>query len=108
MTSFFWILLPAQASPPDSPLIQFVPFVLIFLVFYAFFIRPMNKKQQVLEEMQNNLNKGDRVVTNGGFYGKVVKTDGDVVVLELADNVRVRVTKRAIGGLEGQPENGSK
>lgn len=107
MTSSLWNLLVAQATGQPSALLQLVPFVLIFLVFYGFFIRPMNKKQRAVEEMQNNLKKGDRVVTNGGFYGKVLKTDGDVVVLELADNVRVRVTKRAIGGLEGQTENGS-
>ena len=100
MTSVWWTILPAQAAQQPSLFVQLMPMVLIFLVFYVVWFLPLRKKQKALDEMVDNLSKGDKVITNGGFYGKVVKVDGQVVVLELADNVRVRVAKRAIGGLE--------
>ena len=107
MTSFWWTIVLAQASQ-QSAFIQLMPMVLIFTVFYVVWFLPLRKKQRALDEMVDNLSKGDKVITNGGFYGKVIKVDGEKVVLELADNVRVRVAKRAIGGLEGsQADNGS-
>ncbi|MEM8996013.1 MAG: preprotein translocase subunit YajC [Acidobacteriota bacterium] len=90
----------ALATSQPSPLVQFVPMILIFLVFYVIWFLPLKKKQKALDEVLANLTKGDKVVTNGGLYGKVIKAEGEIVVLELADNVRVRVTRRAIGGLE--------
>ena len=108
MTSPLWTIALAQASQQPSAFKQLMPMVLIFLVFYVVWFLPLRKKQKALDEMVNNLSKGDKVITNGGFYGKVVKVDGDVVLLELADNVRARVAKRAIAGLEGtQAEHGS-
>ena len=108
MTSFWWTITLAQASQQSSAIIQLMPMVLIFTVFYVVWFLPLRKKQRALDEMVDNLSKGDKVITNGGFYGKVIKVDGEKVVLELADNVRVRVAKRAIGGLEEpQAENGS-
>ncbi len=108
MTSLWWTIVLAQASQQPSAIVQLMPMVLIFLVFYVVWFMPLRKKQKALDEMVDKLSKGDNVITNGGFYGKVIKVDGDVVVLELADNVRVRVAKRAIGGLEGsKADNGS-
>lgn len=106
MTSLWWTLLPAQAGQQPSAIVQLMPMVLIFLVFYVVWFLPLRKKQKAVDEMLSRLSKGDKVITNGGLYGKVVKVDDDVVVLELADNVRVRVARRAIGGLENQAENG--
>ena len=107
MTSL-WTIVLAQASQQPSALQLLTPWLLIFAVFYVVWFLPVRRKQKALEEAVDNLSKGDKVITNGGFYGKVVKVDGDVIVLELADNVRVRVAKRAIGGLDGsQAENGS-
>lgn len=90
----------AQATGQPSMLVQLMPMILIFLVFYVIWFLPLKKKQKKLDEMLANLAKGDKVVTNGGLYGKVIKAEGEIVILELADNVRVRVTRRAIGGLE--------
>ncbi len=53
------------------------------------------------------LKKGDKVVTNGGLYGEVAAVHEKVVILKLADNVKVRVAKSAISGLEGDEEAGS-
>lgn len=96
-------LLLAQAQP--SLLVSLMPMILIFLVFYFIWFMPIRKKQKALQELIENLKKGDRVVTNGGFYGEVVKTQDHTVLLKIADNVKVRVAKRAIAGLEGSPED---
>ncbi|MEM1177866.1 MAG: preprotein translocase subunit YajC [Acidobacteriota bacterium] len=102
--SFAFLDLPAQllanTAGQPSMLVQLTPMILIFLVFYVIWFLPLKKKQKALDELLANLSKGDKVITNGGLYGKVVKAEGEIVVLELADNVRVRVTRRAIGGLE--------
>ena len=90
----------AQATGQPSMLVQLMPMILIFLVFYVIWFLPLRKKQRAHDELLANLGKGDKVVTNGGLYGKVLKAEGEVIVLELADNVRVRVARRAIGGLE--------
>ena len=98
-------LLLAQAPAEPSLLVSLMPMILIFGVFYLIWFMPMRKKQKALDALLERLKKGDKVVTTGGFYGEVVKAEGHIVVLKLADNVKVRVAKRAIAGLEGSPED---
>ena len=98
-------LLVAAAPQNPSPLISMMPLVLIFLVFYFVMWAPVRKKQKALEQLIDSLKKGDKVVTNGGLYGEVVKADDTTVILKLAENVKVKVAKRAIAGLEGSPED---
>lgn len=109
MSSFWLNLAPAQAgassaSSGDMLTSLLVPMALMFGVFYLIVIRPQMKKQKEHEGMLGALQKGDKVVLNSGIYGKVIRIDeGEVVTLEIADNVRVRVLKRAIGAREGEP-----
>jgi preprotein translocase subunit YajC len=91
----------AQGSAP-SPLIQFVPIVVIFAIFYFLLIAPMRKRQKALQALIDNLKKGDKVVTTGGLHGEVVGVKEKIVLLQVADNLKVRVSKSAIAGLEGQ------
>ncbi len=99
-------LLVAQTQGTQGSFIgMMMPMVLIFIVFYLVLFAPMRKKQKALEQMIETLKKGDRVVTNGGLYGEVVKSDDATVILKLAENVKVKVAKRAIAGLEGSPED---
>ena len=91
-----------------SPLIQFLPFIFVFAIFYFLLIAPMRKKQKALQAMIAALKKGDKVVTTGGLYGEVAAVHEEVVILKVADNVKVRVAKQAISGLEGQPQPGGK
>ncbi len=101
------LLIVAQAAA-DPPLwMTFMPMILIFVVFYVIWFLPIRKKQKALEQMVDALKKGDKVVTNGGFYGEVVKTQDHTVILKLAENVKVRVAKRAVAGFEGSPEDRS-
>ena len=87
-------------------LVQFVPIVLVFGIFYFLLIAPMRKRQKALQTLVGNLKKGDRVVTNGGLYGTVAGVEEKIVLLKVADNVKVKVAKSAISGLEGQEGEG--
>src|SRR3954463_5082091 len=80
------------------------PMLLIFVIFYVVLMLPMQKQRKALAAMIENLKKGDRVVTSGGIFGEVTQVEGPTVMLRIADNVRVRVAKSAITGLEGNPE----
>jgi preprotein translocase subunit YajC len=87
---------------------QFVPILLVFAIFYFLLIAPMRKRQKALQSLIESLKKGDRVVTNGGLYGTVAAVEDKVVVLKLAENLKVRVAKSAISGFEGQEDEGDR
>ena len=97
----------AEGASP-SPLIQFLPFIFVFAIFYFLLIAPMRKRQKALQAMIAALKKGDKVVTNGGLYGEVAALQEDTVILKLAENVKVKVARSAISGLEGEPQPGAK
>jgi preprotein translocase subunit YajC len=95
----------AFAEAASAPaFLQFVPIILVFAVFYFLLIAPMRKRQKTLQTLVDNLGKGDRVITNGGLYGTVVSVEDKAVILKVADNVKVKIAKSAIAGLEGQEE----
>ena len=76
---------------------QFLPLILIFVVFYFLMIRPQQKKMKAHREMVNALRRGDRVLLQGGIYGQVAKVVSDAEVLvEIADKVQIRVTRGAV------------
>ncbi len=77
----------------------FVPIILMFVIFYFLLIRPQQKKAKAHQEMINNLKKGDRVITSGGIYGVITHLDENTVTLEVADKVRIKVTRGSIAGL---------
>lgn len=84
---------------PKNPIVQFLPFVIIFAIFYFLLIMPMRKRQKKHQEMLSKLAKGDRVVTTGGIFGTVVEVQGDRVILRVADNVKLEVAVSAVAGL---------
>ena len=89
-----------QGQTPPSQLVNFLPFVLIFVVFWFLLIRPQTKRQKEHQAMVSNLKKGDKVVTNGGIHGTVVGVADRVVVLRIAENVKVEVAKGCIASLQ--------
>lgn len=97
-------LLLAQGGASPQGIMQFVPILLIFGIFYFLLIAPMRKRQKALQAMVDAVGKGDKVVTSGGLYGEIAAVHDSWVVLKIADNVRVRIAKSAISGLEGQTE----
>ncbi|MGC8605780.1 MAG: preprotein translocase subunit YajC [Desulfomonilaceae bacterium] len=84
-------------------LVQFLPIILIFVVFYFLLIRPQQKKAKEHKAVLENLKKGDNIITQGGMYGKIVSVQDQIVVLEIADKVRVRVARPYIAGLASTP-----
>jgi preprotein translocase subunit YajC len=99
----------AFAEGASAPaFMQFVPILLVFAIFYFLLIAPMRKRQKALQSLIESLKKGDRVVTNGGLYGTVAAVEDKVVVLKLAENLKVRVAKSAISGFEGQEDEGDR
>ncbi|MEM6679038.1 MAG: preprotein translocase subunit YajC [Pseudomonadota bacterium] len=88
----------AGAAPgAESFLIQLLPLVLIFVIFYFLLIRPQQKKAKEHQAMVSQLRRGDQVITSGGIYGKVTKVkDDDDLEVEIAENVRIRVVKSTV------------
>ena len=73
---------------------QFIPLILIFVIFYFFLIRPQQKKVKEHKAMVESLKRGDRVVTSGGITGTVERLiDNDKVEVEIAENVKVEIVK---------------
>ena len=91
----------AQIAPGfgPGPVMTLLPFVLIFVIMYFMVIRPQQKKTKEHEEMLSKIKKNDEVMTSGGIYGKVVALADDVVTLEVAPNVRIRVHRPQISAV---------
>ncbi|NHO31237.1 preprotein translocase subunit YajC [Acetobacter fallax] len=89
-----------------SSVVQFLPYVLVFGIFYFLMIRPQQQKQKQLRESLNKLRRGDRVLTAGGIIGVVRKSDPDSaeIELEIAPNVRVQVMRSTITSILNSTE----
>ena len=89
----------------QSALIQFLPLVLIFVVFYFLLIRPQQKKQKDQQTMLDALRRGDRVVTGGGILGTVSKVvSPEEVEIDIAPGVRVKVLRSTITSVLAKPD----
>src|SRR5438046_10197966 len=96
-------LLALGASPDGgSPWLQLVPFVIVLGIFYFIILLPMRRKQQKVQQFLDTLKVGDRVITTGGIYGQVTRLGEQSVQLQIADKIRIEVSKAAIGGYQGQ------
>ena len=83
-----------------SGFVQFIPLILIFVIFYFFLIRPQQKKVKEHKNMVLSLKRGDEVITSGGIVGKIEKVhDDDKIDLVISDNVTVKVIKSTIQSL---------
>jgi preprotein translocase subunit YajC len=95
------LVLMAQAGGTGG-LMAFLPLVIIMGIFYVLLILPAQRRQKKTQEMINALKNGDKVITSGGLYGTIVGIDGDSIQLRIADQVKVKVLRSAVTGL--QPE----
>lgn len=84
------------ADGQQSLLGAFFPLILFVVIFYFFILRPQKKRTKKHEQMVASLAKGDKVVTNGGFFGIIRDVKEDSVILEVAEGIVVRVLKNAI------------
>jgi len=96
----------AMAGPAGSgaegggnPAVSLLPIVLIFLVMYLLIFRPQAKKQKEHRKMLDSLEKGDQVVTAGGIYGTIagLKKNNTIVILKIADNVKIEIARSSVG-----------
>ncbi len=100
MATFLYV-----AASPLQSLTTFAPFILIFVVFYMFMIRPGQKRQKTWQEMLSKLKSGDRVTTTGGIRGVVINVKEDVVQLRVApDNIKLEVVRSAIASVTTSDE----
>jgi preprotein translocase subunit YajC len=93
MNNLLFVLLQQQAG---NPMMTFLMFGLIIVVFYFFMIRPQMKRQKELRKFQESLSKGDKVIIAGGVYGKIAEVKEEYAVVEIDDNTRVKVVKSTI------------
>jgi preprotein translocase subunit YajC len=94
-TIFSFIFLMPQGQN-QSPIPSFIFLLLIIVVFYFFMIRPQMKRQKELKTYRDSLQKGDKIITTGGIYGKVTDIKENTVTVEIADKVLVKIDKSAV------------
>ncbi|RZO67777.1 MAG: preprotein translocase subunit YajC [Parvularculaceae bacterium] len=97
----------AQAAAPAAPnaFVQLAPLIFIMVIFYFLLIRPQQQARKKHMEMVGNVRRGDKVVTAGGIHGKVTKVlDGDEVMVEIAEDVAVKVAKSTLSNVLSKSE----
>lgn len=89
------ILLQAPAGE-GSQIMQFLPLILIVVVFYFLMIRPQMRRQKEMRNFRDSLQKGDKVITTGGIYGKINAISDNVVTVDAGNSVILKIDKSAI------------
>lgn len=89
----------SSGSQGGFDLFGLIPLILIFVIFYVLLIRPQQKKLKEHRKFLENLKKGDEVVTSGGIHGRITGITDSIVTLEVADKVRIKVSKNHIVGI---------
>jgi preprotein translocase subunit YajC len=103
-TSALLAFAPAGGEGSTNPILLFLPYILIFAVFYFLLIAPARKKQKRHAEMIGNLKNGDRIITNGGIHGTVVGVTDAVIQVRIADQVKIEISRNAVAGLQNPVE----
>lgn len=116
MSQLYWLTLLAQSNAQGKGggsqipgcagggMTQFIPIVLMFVVFYFLLIRPQQKKAREHQNMLANLKRGDSIVTTGGLIGKITGISDRTVTLEVAEKIRLRVLRSHIAGKQAEVE----
>ncbi len=104
MFPFFSIAYAQSAgdASSQSPFFQFIPLILILVVFWFLIIRPQQKKQKEHMRMVGSLQKGDKVVTNGGIFGTITKVGDDRITLEVANKVNIQIERQQVARMDKQ------
>ena len=87
---------PAAGQP--NPMMQFVPFAIVFAIFYFLLIRPQKKKLQLEQQMLSQLTKGDEVYTKAGVLGTITGLTDKIVTLEVSDGVKLKMLRGQVAG----------
>jgi len=92
-----------QQTQEPASFLGYLPLVLILAIFYLIVFMPARRRQKKLDEMLASLKVGDKVITNGGFYGTIVGFKDDHVQLRVAENVKIEMSRNAVAALQ-KPE----
>lgn len=111
MPDFAPFLIAMGGTGQPGTLVQFLPFAMILAIFYFLILLPMKRRQKKIQEFQEALKVGDKVVTTSGIYGQITRLNEKSVQVQIADKVRIEVARAAVGGYQGQdpvvPESGN-
>lgn len=92
-----YILMAPPADGGDSnPLMSFLPLVAILVIFWIFMIRPQAKRQKELKKFRESIQKGDKIITTGGIYGKVTSIKDNMVIVQVDENTKLTVDKASV------------
>jgi preprotein translocase subunit YajC len=95
-------LMAMSGSGQPGGLISFLPFAIILGIFYVLILMPMQRRQKKVQEFQEALKVGDKIVTTGGIYGQITRVNDKSVQLQIADKVRIEIARASVGGYQGQ------
>lgn len=90
------ILLQDAGGAAGSGMMSILMIVVLILIFYFFMIRPQSKKQKEIRKFREGLQAGDKVITAGGIFGKIKEVKDTYIILEIADNVKIRIDKGSV------------
>src|SRR5215471_13701978 len=96
------IIAMAASGQGSGGFLGLIPFALILGIFYFLILLPMKNRQKKVQAFQEALKVGDKIITTGGMYGRITKVNDKSVQVEIADKVRIEVSRAAIGGYQGQ------
>ena len=94
--------LSAQAAAQPSSIGLFLPLILIMVIFYFLMILPAQRRQKKTAQMLKELKTGDKVITNGGIFGTIVGLEDEAVILRIAEQVKIKVSRSAVAGLQAE------
>ena len=100
--AFELVIVAAAGALQPSGLLQFLPFAIILGIFYFLILLPMKKRQKKIQEFQESLKVGDKVITTSGIYGLITRLGEKSLQLQIADRVRIEVARAAVAGYQGQ------
>ena len=92
----------AQPGAQNNIWVQLFPFAVMLLIFYVIVLLPMRRRQKKVQEFQSSLKVGDKIITTGGIYGVITRLNDATVQVQIADRVRIDVSRAAVAGHQGQ------
>ena len=100
----------AMGAPPSdgaspNPIASLLPFALMFVVLYLLILRPQMKKQKDQQRMIDELEKGDQIVTSGGIHGIIQNIKDDVLVVKIAENVKIEISRAAVSRVKNKDDD---
>ena len=101
----------AMAPPGQPAWLAILPYALILGIFYFLILLPMKRRQKKIQDFQESLKVGDKVITTSGIYGSITRLSDKSVQVQIADKVRIEIARAAVAGYQGQepvvPEGGN-